>query len=279
VRWVARRCSRRGHVVAVLDSAVATRFAGRRDGTGGGRPPDLLRCLRCGLFLDPDAPGADVAVRLGSPGSPARLGSIPLVLRGAHGRKFALLRLLALERLVRGLFLFGAALAAAQLASGHAGVLKWFTDLAVAARPLAHQLGWDIEDSGALTYVQDLLNHNGGVYIAAAWLLACYGVLQIVEGVGLWGGWRWAEYLAAVATTVFIPLEIYEIAHHATILKIGALVVNIAAVAYLVFKGHLFGVRGGHDAYRVEMREATLLADELHASGLDSAPLTSHAVV
>ena len=279
VRWVARRCSHRGHVVAVLDSPVAERFGAWRARSDPEGATGLLRCLRCGLFLDPDSPGADVALRLGTADSPASLSTVPLVLRGSHGRKFALLRLLAVERGVRGLFLIGAALAAGQLATGHAGVLKWITDLATAAQPLAHQLGWDLDDSGALAYVQGLLNHTGGVYIAVAWLLAAYGVLQIVEGIGLWGGWRWAEYLAAVATTLFIPLELYEIIHHATVLKVGALVVNVAAVAYLVFKGHLFGVRGGHEAYRVEMREATLLADELHATGLDSADLTSHAVV
>ena len=100
-----------------------------------------------------------------------------------------------------------------------------------------------------------------------------------MEGVGLWGGWLWAEYLAAVATSAFIPIEVYELSEHATVLKAGALLVNIAAVGYLVFKGRLFGVRGGHPAYLAEVRDGTLLAEELHALGRPTDVLTSHHLI
>ena len=61
-----------------------------------------------------------------------------------------------------------------------------------------------------------------------------YGALELVEGVGLWRRLRWAEYLTVVATAIFIPLEVYELAHHATLLKVGGLVVNILIVVYLI---------------------------------------------
>ena len=59
-------------------------------------------------------------------------------------------------------------------------------------------------------------------------------MLELVEGVGLWMRKRWAEYLTIVATSLLIPLEVYELAHHATLLKAGGLVVNVLIVAYLV---------------------------------------------
>ena len=37
-----------------------------------------------------------------------------------------------------------------------------------------------------------------------------YGALELVEGVGLWLDQLWAEYLTVVATSLLIPLEIYE---------------------------------------------------------------------
>ncbi len=61
-----------------------------------------------------------------------------------------------------------------------------------------------------------------------------YGVLELVEGIGLWRRRRWAEYLTVVATSLFIPLEIYELTHHATIWKTGGLVVNVLIVVYIV---------------------------------------------
>ena len=56
---------------------------------------------------------------------------------------------------------------------------------------------------------------------------------------------RWAEYLTFIATTVLLPLEIYELTHSITPFKIIALIVNIAIVVYLLFAKRLFGLRGG----------------------------------
>src|SRR5205823_8211591 len=72
-----------------------------------------------------------------------------------------------------------------------------------------------------------------------------YAVLEGVEAVGLWWQKRWAEYLTLIATALFIPLEVYEIAHKLSPLKIIALIVNIAVVLYLLFAKRLFGIRGG----------------------------------
>ncbi len=44
----------------------------------------------------------------------------------------------------------------------------------------------------------------------------------------------WAEWFTVLVTASFVPLEIYEIARHPGAIRIGALVVNLAIVAYLV---------------------------------------------
>jgi len=62
-----------------------------------------------------------------------------------------------------------------------------------------------------------------------------YAVLYAIEGFGLWINARWAEYLTVVSTSLFIPLEIWQIAAHFTPMKLLALVINIAIVAYLVW--------------------------------------------
>jgi len=63
-----------------------------------------------------------------------------------------------------------------------------------------------------------------------------YGSLFGVEGVGLWKGKRWAEYLTVATTGLLIPVEIYELTRRFTALRVAALVVNIAAVIYLVYR-------------------------------------------
>ena len=56
---------------------------------------------------------------------------------------------------------------------------------------------------------------------------------------------RWAEYLTFVATCVFIPYELYELSKTVSVFKVGALIVNLAVAAYLLWAKRLFGLRGG----------------------------------
>ena len=216
---------------------------------------------------------------IGTADQPAELSELPLVLRGAHGRKLALLRLLAVERAGRGLLLIGAALGIARLAGSHVALASGVGHLAEAAQPLASMFGWDIAHSHLMSEAQSLLGYSTTTYEIAAALIGLYGTLQVIEGVGLWGGWRWAEYLAAVATSAFVPLEVYELVHHPTVFKAGALLVNIVAVGYLVHKGRLFGWRGGHAAYLAEVRDGTLLAAYLTSEGRSTEGLTGHELV
>jgi uncharacterized membrane protein (DUF2068 family) len=61
-----------------------------------------------------------------------------------------------------------------------------------------------------------------------------YGVLELVEGVGLWLEQRWAEWLTVVATSLLIPLEVYELVRRPTMLKAVGIAVNVLIVIYLI---------------------------------------------
>ncbi len=61
-----------------------------------------------------------------------------------------------------------------------------------------------------------------------------YGLLFAVEGVGLLMRKRWAEYLTVATTALLLPLEIYEIIHRVTPMKIVVLIGNLFIVIYLI---------------------------------------------
>jgi uncharacterized membrane protein (DUF2068 family) len=60
-----------------------------------------------------------------------------------------------------------------------------------------------------------------------------YAAVFLTEGVGLVLRKHWAEYLALVSTGLFIPLEVYEVYHRFTWVRVAVLVVNIVIVWYL----------------------------------------------
>jgi uncharacterized membrane protein (DUF2068 family) len=63
-----------------------------------------------------------------------------------------------------------------------------------------------------------------------------YAILFMIEGIGLWHQSKWAEWLTIIATSTFIPLEVYELSHRPTIPLAAALIVNLVVVAYLIFR-------------------------------------------
>jgi uncharacterized membrane protein (DUF2068 family) len=63
-----------------------------------------------------------------------------------------------------------------------------------------------------------------------------YAGLFLTEGIGLWMVERWAEWFSVIITTSLIPVEVYEIFRHPSVVKGFVLVVNIAVVGYLLYR-------------------------------------------
>ena len=61
-----------------------------------------------------------------------------------------------------------------------------------------------------------------------------YAGLFLIEGTGLLLRKHWAEYFTIITTALFIPLEIYELARHFTLVKLVVTVINVLIVWYLV---------------------------------------------
>jgi uncharacterized membrane protein (DUF2068 family) len=144
---------------------------------------------------------------------------------GDPPRSRRLLRLIAIERAVRGALLLAAGIYLFFHLSDDFGSLAERVMRAVELdprRPFLHRV---------IVYLQHL---RASQIRAAAALASAYGVLELVEGIGLWLDQLWAEYLTVIATSLLIPWEIYELVRHPTVWKAGGIFVNLAIVAYLV---------------------------------------------
>lgn len=245
-------CGRQGHLTyEPAEPDAAQRLRGQ---TSLG---PTWRCLRCGDWV------------LGPATSRGPAAQAPVPARGRALRQLAILRILAVERVVRGLVLIAAAYGVYRFTSAEKSLRRSFGELIPVARPLATRLGVDLDNSLLVHSATKALQAGRGTLILVAAGLLAYGVLEGVEGVGLWLAKRWAEYLTVVATAAFLPLEVRELVKSVTATRIAALLVNIAAVAYLVMAKRLFGVRGGIARYERDLRGESLL--EIQAAGSDAA--------
>jgi uncharacterized membrane protein (DUF2068 family) len=181
---------------------------------------------------------------------------ISLPLRGRPLRDRYILRLIAIDRVIHFLVLSALAAAIFLFASNKAVLDADFTKI---PNDLQGGLGGPVSNSphGIVHDLQKLFAVSiTNLYLTGA-AVAAYAVLEGAEAVGLWQGRRWAEYLTFVATVIFVPYQVYELTKTISALKVLALVINLAIVAYLLFAKRLFGLRGGGKAERAEQERDT----------------------
>jgi uncharacterized membrane protein (DUF2068 family) len=235
--WELLVCGLYGHELVGTDAAEL-------------RPEDALvareydgirwhRCLRCDSWLPLSSP-AQPRHR-----HPPDRNEIRLPRRGKALRDRIVLRLIAVDRALHFLLL-GALAAAVFLVASHRQELrqKFYRVVAdlqggVGGGPVQNH------HTGLVHDLDRLFSLSGGTLKLVGLVVAAYAVIEGAEAIGLWFQKRWAEYLTFVATTLLLPLEIYELAHRASPFKVVALVINLAIVIYLLYAKRLFGLRGG----------------------------------
>lgn len=243
--WSLRSCGWSGHITYRPDEEdLATRL--RADTIAG----VAWRCLRCGDWV------------AGEPHGSGPAADAPLVLRGRALKDVFVLRLLAVERFVRGLLLVALAYGVYKFNGSRDALQRVFNDYLPTLRPLADKLGVDLQSTGPVKLIEKALHAQHGTLTLVALGVLAYGALQLVEGTGLWLVRRWGEYVAVVGTSVFIPLEVYELVDKVTWVRIAAMAVNVFAIVYLLWTKRLFGLRGGHAAFEAERHGESLLEVE-----------------
>jgi uncharacterized membrane protein (DUF2068 family) len=253
VDWNLRSCARKGHVTYAADEPAYRARLEASTPLG-----DAWRCLRCGSYV------------LGEPHGSGPADDAPVLLRGKALRSAFILRTLAIERWGRGLVIVLLGIGVFRLKTTQVSLQQLFDRDLSSLKPFFEQIHFNVRDSSTVNAIEKVLNAKPSTLNLIAAGLLGYGLLQIVEGIGLWSLKRWGEYVAVVGTTLFIPLEVYEITEKASWLKITVLVINVAAVLYLLLSKRLFGIRGGHRAYTESLHEVSLL--EVQDSAADVAP-------
>jgi len=242
--WSRRVCSRRGHV---LYEPVEQEYLSQvRADTGIGT---AWRCLRCGDFV------------LDVPTASGPVAEAPMPLRGPALRSRFIMRLLAVERIFRFLLVGLGAYAVWKFSNSQQSLELLFDRNLTFLRPVAQHYGYSLDNSPIVATIQKFFSYKRSDLDIAAAALALYAVIELIEATGLWLAKRWGEYFAAVATALFLPIEIYELTEHATKFKIATLAVNVFAVVYLLWTKRLFGIRGGGKAYEAELTSESLLHD------------------
>ena len=137
----------------------------------------------------------------------------------------AVLRLIAVFKLLKAATLIAAGIGALRLVHNNEALEHWIRVLGI--RPGGHLLDAAL---GKLASVppRRLRELGVGSFI--------YAGLFLTEGIGLWLNKRWAEWFTTIITASLVPLEMYELFRHPTIGKVAVLAINVAVVVYLILR-------------------------------------------
>jgi uncharacterized membrane protein (DUF2068 family) len=238
-------CARKGHITYAPDeSSLRERL---HVATPAG---DAWRCLRCGTYVHCEPHGHGPA------------DHAPLVMRGRELRDAWIMRFFALERVIRGLLIAAAAYGVWRFSAHRGSIQRVFDKDIPLLKPLAKQVGWDLDNSHIVESIRHVFTLKSSTLTWFALGLLAYGLIELTEAVGLWLLKRWGEYFAVVATSFGLPFEIYELTEKITAVRVGALIINLGLVVYLLVSKRLFGIRGGKEAYEAKRRGESLIEVE-----------------
>ncbi len=205
------------------------------------------QCLRCGAFVPGDSSYSGPAARA------------PLVPRGKELRSVLILRLFAIERFVRAILAGALSVALWRFVVSRTSLETALNRDLPVVRDLFRDLGINVSHSKLFGLLQHTLTLSTRTVTMLAIGAVVYALLELAEGVGLWLARRWGEYLAMVATSLGLPLEIYDLTRKVSVTALVLLGLNLVLVLYLVITKRLFGVRGGKAAYDARLRSESVL--------------------
>ena len=245
VDFALRSCGLRGHATFAPDEPNL-RERLKADTPAG----EAWRCLRCETFV------------VGPPHRSGPANTAPEIPRGRFLRDRTLMRALAIERAFRCVIFLLVAIGVLEVRGSRERLQQVLDRDLPLLKPLANQIGWDPENSKLVRHIVHAFELSSSTLQWIAVGLAAYALIELIEAVGLWLMKRWGEYFAVIATSVFLPLEIYELTEKITAMRLIALLVNIVAVIWLLWSKRLFGLNGGGAAYRQEHEAESLLSIE-----------------
>jgi uncharacterized membrane protein (DUF2068 family) len=142
------------------------------------------------------------------------------------------LRLIALFKLAKSVLFLCAAIGLHHLLHKdvEAGLQQLMDNLHVDADN--HLARWVLEGAAKATNLHFLSLHGVALLSAVAFF---YAILFGIEGIGLYLRTRWGEWMVVIITGSLLPVEIYEIIHRVTAIKIFFLIANLLILGYLIY--------------------------------------------
>ncbi len=141
------------------------------------------------------------------------------------------LKYIILERIAKGTL---------TLILGIGGLSLIHVDLSSFLVKMSQNFNLDVDNAwtGKLLHKAGLISPNMLKMISVGGII--YGLVNYSVAWGLHKRFRWAEYMTIIEISALIPFEVYAIHEHFSWIRLGAFVLNVIIVIYLIRNRSLF---------------------------------------
>jgi uncharacterized membrane protein (DUF2068 family) len=136
------------------------------------------------------------------------------------------LRTVALLEMLKGLLV---------LAGGIGLITLLHKDIADVAQSIIEHLHINPAHHLAQIFIAKAGAVNEKKIVVLAFTAFAYAGLRAAEAYGLWNARAWAEWLAIISGSLYLPWEIIEVAKHDNRIRWAVLIVNIVIVLYMIY--------------------------------------------
>ena len=145
------------------------------------------------------------------------------------------LRLISVERFLRGALLVAVGISGLRITFGrNIFILEWQESLNLIST-FSPSLIDAITHSSIYSAILVIFQASAFKWIITFTLLTLWGIVIVIEAIGLWFDLIWAEYLTTISTSALLPLEVFELFSKFGFYKLIILIINIGIVIWLFY--------------------------------------------
>lgn len=123
------------------------------------------------------------------------------------------------------------------------------------ALTLVHRDVWDVAESLLRILHLDSHRHYAQVFLRLAsdatdarlWAIAgiasAYSCLRFLEAYGLWNQRPWAEWIALISGSLYLPFEIHELVRHPRPIPFAIFLLNLGIVLFMLYRRTISAAR------------------------------------
>lgn len=145
------------------------------------------------------------------------------------------LKFISIERFLRGSLLVAVGISGLRITFSRTAFISEWQESIKLISSFSPSLVDAVTHSSIYSAILNIFQATSFKWVITFILLMLWGIIILVEAVGLWLDLIWAEYLTTISTSALLPLEIFELYSKFSFYRLAILIINLGIIIWLIY--------------------------------------------